>query len=189
MSDPTFLLEKAQKTTESVVAGVKPDQYSKPTSCAEFDVKSLLNHMIGGTFMFGTIISGGQLPAGDAPDIVGGGAEPAPTYRQAADLSLSAWRQDGSFDRSYQFPFGEIPANYAFGIQMGETLVHGWDLANATGQSYEPDDDVVSAVYQGAVGNIAPEMRGPGKFFGAEVPVPDDAPMLTKVLGYMGRKV
>jgi hypothetical protein len=34
---------------------------------------------------------------------------------------------------------------------------------------------------------LRPEFRGPGKAFGVEVPVPDDAPAYERLAGWFGR--
>ena len=186
MNPQVDLLEKAAKTTEHVLSGVRPEQFDEATPCSEYDVRALLNHVVGGSYMFSTIVNGGTLPEGDPPDLTGG--DFVGMFRQATDSALAAWRSDGAFDRTYPFPFGEIPAAMAFRIHFTETLVHGWDLARATGQDYEPDPDVVEAAYRGSHGNIGPEMRtGGANYFGDEVSVPHDASALDKLLAYMGR--
>jgi uncharacterized protein (TIGR03086 family) len=72
-------------------------------------------------------------------------------------------------------------------IATDEVLVHGWDLAVATGQSYRPDPAVVQRCL-----DFVSELAARGQavrdgMFGPAVPVPDDAPVLDRLLGATGR--
>lgn len=82
----------------------------------------------------------------------------------------------------------DLPGDVAGLVTLDELVVHGWDLAVATGQAYEPDPEVLAAVHEFVLG-----FSGPGQeearegLFGPEVPVPDDAPLLDRVIGLTGR--
>ena len=75
----------------------------------------------------------------------------------------------------------------AWGVNMGDSLIHGWDVARATGQDYVVDDDVVETTFSNLNGQVPDGSRGPGKPFGAVVPVDDTAPTIDKLVAYMGR--
>lgn len=47
---------------------------------------------------------------------------------------LEAWRGEGALDRTIHLPFGERPATWSVGQQVADLVVHGWDVAKATGQ-------------------------------------------------------
>jgi uncharacterized protein (TIGR03086 family) len=84
-------------------------------------------------------------------------------------------------------PIGTVPAEIALRIAAGDLLVHAWDLAQATGQPFEPPADFVAAAdgfYRLA---ITDDMRE-GGFFGAEVEVADDAAAMDKLLAFAGRQ-
>jgi uncharacterized protein (TIGR03086 family) len=72
-------------------------------------------------------------------------------------------------------------------VGVNEVLVHGWDLAVATGQAYTADPAIAQAcleLIEGfAVG--APEMRD--QIYGPVVPVPAGAPVFDRLLGQTGR--
>ena len=72
-------------------------------------------------------------------------------------------------------------------VALNEVLVHGWDLAAATGQPYEVDQAAAEACLRFAVDLAAgaPEMRN--GMYGPVVPVPADAPVLDRLLGQTGR--
>lgn len=74
----------------------------------------------------------------------------------------------------------------SFGIAFVEQLVHGWDLAKATGQDTKMPKDLAEAAFQMVDGNMPPDQRG--SFFKPEVKVGKDASAQEKLLAYSGRK-
>ena len=80
----------------------------------------------------------------------------------------------------------EMPAAMVGGMLLGEMLVHGWDLAHATGQQSAWDNDVLEYVHR-EVETSAEMGRGMG-IYGPAVPVPADAPLLHRILGLTGRE-
>ena len=79
----------------------------------------------------------------------------------------------------------QMPAPAMAAVAVNEVLVHGWDLAVATGQPYAADPTSVAAC-TGFAAQAAAEGPTPG-LFGPPVPVPDDAPPLDRLLGLTGR--
>jgi uncharacterized protein (TIGR03086 family) len=77
-----------------------------------------------------------------------------------------------------------LPGEVAGLVALDELVVHGWDLAVATGQPYSPSVEEVDAAMSFVTAFDAPRDGG---LFGAIVPVPDDAPALERLLGLTGR--
>ncbi|MGH3797516.1 MAG: hypothetical protein ACRDSP_21825 [Pseudonocardiaceae bacterium] len=71
---------------------------------------------------------------------------------------------------------------------LDELVIHGWDVARASDQTYDCDRALLDAV-QGFVAQFS----GPGHeaeregLFGPVVEIPDDAPLLDRVIGLSGR--
>ena len=81
-----------------------------------------------------------------------------------------------------------MPGPEAAAVTMNEVVVHGWDLATATGQQFEVDDASVQICIWFAEPFSTPETAEfRGDAFGAVIPVPDAAPALDRLLGMMGR--
>ncbi|MCX4960120.1 TIGR03086 family metal-binding protein [Streptomyces virginiae] len=80
----------------------------------------------------------------------------------------------------------DLPAVVAGAVAADELVVHGWDLARATGQDYTPDPAAVRASHAFLPAAAAQGDRG-GGIFGPVVPVPDDAPLLDRAVGLSGR--
>jgi uncharacterized protein (TIGR03086 family) len=78
-----------------------------------------------------------------------------------------------------------MPARMIAMMMLGELVVHGWDLARATGQTLSTDPTTLEIVLE-MTETMGPQGRKMGAF-GDEVPVPDTAPLLDRVLGLSGR--
>ena len=79
----------------------------------------------------------------------------------------------------------QLPAPMICGMVLGELVVHGWDLARATGEEPEWDDEVLRFVYR-ELEMTAEQGREMG-VYGDRVDVSGTAPMLEKILGMTGR--
>ena len=79
----------------------------------------------------------------------------------------------------------DFPGEMAGIVALTEVVIHGWDLAAASGQDYNVDPATLDAVLP-HVTAIAAEGPVEG-LFGPAVPVADDAPTLDRVIGLTGR--
>jgi uncharacterized protein (TIGR03083 family) len=94
-------------------------------------VRALLNHVLGAGRMF-TLANAGHQVGPDAGDLLG--ADPAAAIPHGATDNVEAWRRPGALDGDRTYPFGTFPAPAALLLNVTEVVMHGWDLANATGQ-------------------------------------------------------
>jgi uncharacterized protein (TIGR03086 family) len=185
--DPNALLERTLDQAERVIANVKPDQLDNGTPCAEWKVRDVLNHIIGGNHFFAAAASGQPLPTGDGTDLVGD--DPASAYAQGAKAALEAWQQPGVAERTITLPIGDLPGSFAQGIHFIDHLVHTWDLAKATGQDVGGlDAELAEAGYSMMKGNVPEQFRtGENAPFGPEVPCAEGAPAIDRLAAYLGR--
>ena len=138
----------------AVIAGITPEQLDRPTPCAEFTVRGVLEHMVGGATMFAASYRG-QAPADpDLSDVLGA---IGPTLE---DLG-AAMSAPGALDRTIAAPFGEVPGDAFARFVVLDGLVHGWDLATATGQPYDPPEELVAEVEAFARGQLDAAARRP----------------------------
>nr|WP_235619150.1 hypothetical protein [Embleya scabrispora] len=87
-----------------------------------------------------------------------------------------------------QVPAGVVPGVVAVRLRTVEELVHGWDLARATGRRLRIPDDVVErelAFTRDALADI-PTGRAP---FAPPRPCPEHAPPLDRLAALLGRSV
>jgi uncharacterized protein (TIGR03086 family) len=182
--DPVTLLAQAGERTAKLADQVGADQLGGTTPCTEWDVRALLNHLIGTNHMFAIAVPGGTVPdmGDELPDFAGD--DPGQAYRESFEQALAAWQAPGALDGTVKLPFGELPAAFAIGLHFMDTVVHGWDLARGTGQDSTIEEDQATAVL-GIVEQMFAGGRNPS--FGPEVPVPADAPAAHRLLGALGR--
>jgi uncharacterized protein (TIGR03086 family) len=170
------------------VANVKEDQLGDASTCAEWKVKDLVNHMIAGNFMFGTLTKGDKLDRSQPPpDFVSQGNY-AETFNTAADMNIAGWSTPGVMDTPIELPFGTMPGKEAIRIALLEQVVHGWDLAKATGQDTEIPEQLAAPMLDGVKKIIPPGVRPEQLPFGPEVTVPDSASTTEKLVAYLGRQ-
>jgi uncharacterized protein (TIGR03086 family) len=185
MTSPITRLASAVPVTGHLVGAIEPGQWDLPTPCREWSVRDVVNHLVLGHRRFAAALTGGAPPAPDA-DLLAG--DPESAYASSAEAMLAAFRADGALDRPVSIPAGTLPGRVACELRVVEALVHGWDLARATGRHLEFPEDLVeestdfSRVQLGRV----PADRSP---FGPSQPVTDDAPPLDRLAALLGREV
>jgi uncharacterized protein (TIGR03086 family) len=73
-------------------------------------------------------------------------------------------------------------------VALDEVVLHGWDLAAATGQPYSVEPAQLEAVYGFVRSSAGQNPAGTPGLFGPPILVPDDAPLLDRVVGLAGRQ-
>ena len=81
----------------------------------------------------------------------------------------------------------DLPAELVGIIALDEVIVHGWDIAVASGQSFSCPPELLEAAHGFVQPTVAGNPDGTPGLFGPPVPVPDDAPPLDRLLGLTGR--
>ncbi|RKR91062.1 uncharacterized protein (TIGR03086 family) [Micromonospora pisi] len=126
------------------VAQVGYDQWPTPTPCANWDVRTLVNHVVGEDRWTVPLLSGATVEqVGDrfAGDLLG--ADPAGAAQDAAAAAEQAASEAGALDRTVHLSFGLTPASEYLRQLLAEHLVHGWDLAVAIGVEPKLDPEAV----------------------------------------------
>ena len=169
-----------------LIAGTGADQLDSESPCKDWSARDLVNHLIGGQFLFSGAAAGqpmSDMSAG-APDFTAD--DPVAAHRAGSDASMSAFSSPMLADNMAELPFGTIPAAMVPGLACFEQVIHGWDLARATGQDPAMPVEAVEALLPFAEQFLANVPRD-GHAFGPIVAVPDDAPAIDRLLGLTGR--
>ena len=90
-------------------------------------------------------------------------------------------------ERAFLLPLGEVSGRFAVGMHTVEAIVHGWDLAKATGQPTEIEPDLCAVAWQQCAG-IDDSLRGPRRPFGPPVIVSPDASATDRLVAWLGRQ-
>jgi uncharacterized protein (TIGR03086 family) len=186
MSDA--LMARAAASFLDIVRTIDPAQLAARTPCSGYDVRGLVNHLLfwGPSLEAAARKESVSPPAASEADVDLTRGDWAAALQAQVERTVAAWRRPGAWEGTTQLgsPM-ELPASLIGDMVLGELVVHGWDLARATGQQLGVDDEVGEHLAE-AVAKTAEQGREMG-VYGPEVPVPDTAPPLARVLGLTGR--
>jgi uncharacterized protein (TIGR03086 family) len=208
LTDPRAVFGAAVTTATPVIAAVRPDQLDGPTPCPALDVRLLVEHLVMVLDRVATI-GRGEPPfsttwtgAGVADD---GWLD---AWRAKVAEVETAWADDAALDRTVVLPWATQPGSAALVMYTGELSVHTWDLAVATGRQPAWNEAALAPALawimqglpaegrQAAYDEVRAEMdangqasSGPfdGPPFGEVVAVPDDAPLIDRLVAWQGR--
>jgi uncharacterized protein (TIGR03086 family) len=182
--------EQAVDVTKGVLANVTPDQLDDPTPCASWQVRDLVNHLVGGSYFFAAATKGESIDAGGGapPDFASGDFRAA--YDEGSKQAIAAFAEPGALERIVKVPFGEFPGVAWMGLATTDTFTHAWDLAKATGQSTDLAPQLAEQLLGMARQAISDDIRGDEPMpFGAERPCPDGASAADHLAAFLGRTV
>jgi uncharacterized protein (TIGR03086 family) len=184
--DPVADAERSYRIAEQVIAGVRPEQLGQSTPCTEWDVRTLMNHIILGHYYFAGALQGEEMdPHATPPDFAAG--DPVGAFEQGSRRMLEAWREPGAFDRTVQTMIGPMPAAVLVRMHTMDNLVHAWDLARATGQDENLDAELATQILDLMRQNNPP--RGEGSPFGPEQPAAPGATPEQQLAAFLGRRI
>lgn len=184
-------LHLTAENLSALISSIPEGDLGRPTPCSEYTVGDLLDHVAGTTFAFG----GAATKAGGATADMGpqGNASNLdPDWRTTLPRRIKtvaeAWRHPEAWEGMTRVGGQDLPGAVAGIITFGELTVHGWDLSKATGLQFEADPAGLGPLFELASQSRGSGNDGPrGGAFGPVVPVPEDAPVLDRVLGLLGR--
>ena len=179
-------IDAALTATAAVVSGIGEHQWEAGTPCPDWDVRALTNHLVGGLRIYTAELTGAEPGKAHEDDWLG--ADPAGEYADAARRVRTAWRAPGAMDAVLHLSVGPVPAPMAAVIQLTEVVVHGLDLAVATGQEERIDQPQAAALLTLMEGMGVDAFRVPG-VFGPPRTAPGDAPAHLRLLAFLGRDV
>jgi uncharacterized protein (TIGR03086 family) len=190
-TDPRPLQARAFDQARGAVAAVRPEHLTLPTPCTDFDVRSLLGHIVAVLDRVAAVGRGED--ATQLPIVVEGIADDGwlAAYDAGVAQVRAAWSDDGLLDREVRLPWATLPGSMVVSIYAQELTVHGWDLAVAIGASVDWAPEVGEAMLPLAHTILPAEPRGEavGNAFAAVVEVPESAGVYTRLAGWLGRDV
>jgi uncharacterized protein (TIGR03086 family) len=187
MSDAALIARAATPMVE-IIRNVKPDQWNAPTPCTEYDVRRLVNHLLfwGPALQAAARRESVPLAAATEQDVDLTDGDWAARLTAQVEGFVAAWGEPSAWEGTTTMGGPtEMPAAMVGGMVLGELVVHGWDLARATGQRPDWPQDVLAFTHR-ETGAMAEQARQMG-IFGPEIPVPATDPVLHRMLGLTGR--
>jgi uncharacterized protein (TIGR03086 family) len=178
-------LEAALANTTRLVEGIAEDQWDNVTPCSKWNVRQLVTHTAGVMANFSNGASNQDL-AGN-PDDFDLGDNPGVTLANLSAENVAAWRHRGELESIVSLGENQFPGAVGISINMLDAYVHGWDIAEATGQDAHLDADICAGLL-GFARQAVPEAPREGDNFHAVVATGADAGTADQLLAYLGRQ-
>lgn len=187
MTDIRDLHRRAVEGFGARVRAVGDDQWELPTPCSDWDVRALVNHVVGESLWTVPLMEGATIAdVGDRFDGDVLGDDPKAAWESSAGPAVEAMAADGAIDRTVHLSFGDTPASEYASQLFADHLIHAWDLARATGGDERLDPELVDACAEWFAA-MEPLYRGVGAI-GERKAVVDGADPQTKLLAMFGRE-
>jgi uncharacterized protein (TIGR03086 family) len=162
----------------SRLVGQTPD-WAAPAPVEGWTARDVVDHLV--TWFPGFLAAGGvELPAGpSAAD------DPAAAWRHHADAVQALVLDRGEEEFTHPYLGTQPLAQAVDRFYTSDVFMHSWDLARAGGQEARLDEDFAGELL-GGMAAIEDVLRSSGQY-GDPVPVPADAPVVDRLMGFIGR--
>ena len=187
MAEMIELFNRATQEFDTRVHAVRSEQWGDPTPDTDWDVRALVNHLVVEQLWVPETL------AGKTVEEVGGrldgdhtGPDPVATWEQAVADSRATFAQPGAMDRIVHLTGRDAPARDYCREMTADAIVHSWDLAKGIGADDQLDPELVEYAFD--VFNAMKDDLATSGMFAEPVPVPDDAPLQTRLLAVVGRR-
>lgn len=163
------------------------DDLGAPTPCEGYDVRGLLNHLL---YWGPWLVAAGRHEDPPSPGAGEAGADLvtagwAAALEKQTETLVEVFETPAAWTGTTKLGTAELPAAVIGGMVLGEFVLHGWDLARASGRSLHCAPAAAGAVLESARA-MGEQARAMG-VYGPEVPVPADAAVVDRALGAAGR--
>jgi uncharacterized protein (TIGR03086 family) len=169
------------------VRDVGDEEWTLPTPCSEWDVRTIVAHVVVGDAQVSTLVAGGEVDRVEEfnPTILG--PNPEATWRGTALAAIRAFSSPGALERRYAHPIGNVRGRTIIGFRTTDSLVHGWDIAQALGEDVLLDPDICEYCLDFWF-PMASTLPGSGYYSDAVMP-PEGADAPTRLLALLGRRI
>ncbi|MGW1784265.1 TIGR03086 family metal-binding protein [Streptomyces sp. NPDC002143] len=186
MTDPRPLYTRATAQAAELIGTVRPEQLTGPTPCAEYDVRTLLSHIVGGSVRIAVVGEGGD---GLAVRMFVDGVEDdgwPRAYDEIRTRVLRAWESDERMAGPVRVPWGDIPGREALSAYVMEIVAHTWDLSEGLGRPLRLDPELAEFSLVAARAAL-PDGPRDGRPFEPARPVPEGADAYAELAAWLGR--
>lgn len=182
----------AARRTAEVIANLDDNQLESPTPCPNYALGDLLDHVNGLSQAFTNAatkklpVGGTQAPSGDAARLESDWRTRIPERLAAL---AEAWHDPAAWEGMTQAGSVDLPGEIAGVVALNEVIVHGWDIARASGRPYDAEPEHVEVCIQ-TMGPQPGENRpiGDDVPFGRPIDLPVDARPIDRLVAVLGRE-
>lgn len=183
--DASDALSAARGEFRAGLVDVTADDWARRTPCPGWDVRALVNHVIGGNRRYVMLLHGASAGEVNATRVVDHlGTDPVDAFETTADEVEAAFRERGALVAVVKHPAGDRTGEVLLWMRIVDFAVHAWDLACAIGARGDLDADLVWFLSERA--ELADQGRRDG-FYGAASSGPLGEPLQNRVLRLFGR--
>lgn len=185
-TDGLTLLHAAHAAFEMRLRRVGPGDWVRPTPCAGWDIRALVNHIVGGNRRFLMLLGGAS--AEDTNRTRGEdhlGSDPVEAFLTTAAQLEAGFNEDGALSRTVDHRFGERTGAQLLALRVLDMTVYAWDVAQALG--IDDTLDPVAIDFALAHADEVERLRIHGVFATPSLPLPADASPLERLLHLTGR--
>jgi uncharacterized protein (TIGR03086 family) len=172
------------------VQHIDDDQLGAPTPSG-IPVASMLDHVGGLAVAFAAAAAkdlGAVTTTPPAPDGDRLGSAWRTRIPRALTALAQAWTDPAAWEGTTQVGGVTLTGELAGQVALDEVVLHAWDRARGTGQPYQQDPATLETCLAAMTGMHPPDNLDARKgIFEPPVPVPDDAPLVDRVVAYSGR--
>ena len=180
-------LDRAADEFQRRLALVGDADWARPTPCEGWDVRDLVNHVIGGARRYEMLLHGATAEEVDATRSQDhAGDDPRSSFARAAAAVRAAFAEPGALRRTVHHPAGDRGGDQLLEMRITEFAIHAWDLARAIGADERLDDKLVEAMWarMSRVGTRLPQ----GTYFSPAADSADEEPVQRRLLRLTGRR-
>jgi uncharacterized protein (TIGR03086 family) len=168
------------------VGALTPADLGRPTPCTEWDVATLLGHVLGAIRYYAELARHAEAPARPVLASVAPTDDLARLLATEADAALAAWAAPGALDRTVTMVLGPMRGAEALAIHAADLAVHAWDLAAARGDALTiPADLAAGALATWERVLATRDLRG--IVFADPRPAPAEASPTARLVAFCGR--
>lgn len=178
-------LQGAFPITGQLIASVASDRWQAPSTCQDWTVRQLVEHLVGGVALTAAVLSEqGTTARADLNQF--SDEDLAPMFTEAGERVVAVLADPEALERLVRVGIGPVPGAVAAQLCLVETLVHGWDVAQSSGQDVAFDDATVAraVTFSQAMMSQIPEGRSP---FDPPIEPSKDASTLDRLVALLGR--
>ncbi|MCF3962628.1 TIGR03086 family metal-binding protein [Streptomyces fuscigenes] len=157
-----------------LVESLDEREWHASTPCEDWDVRDVVDHLLDVQRRFHA-------------NLVGQPVRSRPTFRENAEMLVTAFSEDGALERVVPDRLGDITGLTLLHILTMELLAHGWDLGQAVGRPPAFEEETAARTVDFAR-MMSPKVPPSLRRFAAPQPVAPDAPAIVRLAALLGRK-